>query len=92
MILLLTAYPGMQLHSSQEFQDVIEQNPGRLIVFMCKAQGCRPCKMFSRKFQRMAEQFDDAIFLDIMGDETKDTRVSLCDLNINQYMHCWHLL
>lgn len=32
--------------------------------------------MFSRKFQRLAEQFSDAIFLDIMGDETSDTRVS----------------
>ena len=33
--------------------------------------------MFSRKFQRMAEQFQDAIFIDIMGDETNDTRVCL---------------
>ena len=32
--------------------------------------------MFSRKFQRLAEQFSDAIFLEIMGDETSDTRVS----------------
>lgn len=32
--------------------------------------------MFSRKFQRLAEQFSDAIFLDIVGDETSDTRVS----------------
>ena len=32
--------------------------------------------MFSRKFQRLADQFSDAIFLDIMGDETSDTRVS----------------
>lgn len=71
-----TACMCLQLHSSQEFQDVIEQNPGRLIVLMCKAQGCRPCKMFGRKFQRLAEQFEDAIFLDIMGDETNDTRVS----------------
>ena len=71
-----TACMWLQLHSSQEFQDVIEQNPGRLIVMMCKAQGCRPCKMFGRKFQRLAEQFGDAIFLDIMGDETNDTRVS----------------
>ena len=71
------AHSLMQLHSSQEFQDVIEQNPGRLVVLMCKAQGCRPCKMFTRKFQRMSEQYQDAIFLDIMGDETKDTRVNL---------------
>ena len=66
----------LQLHSAQEFQDIIEHNPGSLIVLMCKAQGCRPCKMFSRKFQRLAEQFSDAIFLEIMGDETSDTRVS----------------
>lgn len=36
--------------------------------------------MFSRKFQRLAEQFSDAIFLDIMGDETSDTRVSPAEL------------
>lgn len=75
-VVQLTLLHGAQLHSSQEFQDVIEHNPGSLIVLMCKAQGCRPCKMFSRKFQRLAEQFQDAIFLDIMGDETSDTRVS----------------
>ena len=39
-------------------------------------QGCRPCKMFSRKYQRMAEQFQECIFLDIVGDESTDTRVS----------------
>ena len=39
-------------------------------------QGCRPCKMFSRKYQRMAEQFQECIFLDVVGDETTDTRVS----------------
>ena len=72
---ILISHDWLQLHSSVEFQDIIEQNPGRLVVLMCKAQGCRPCKMFSRKFQRLAEQFQDAIFLDIMGDETKDTRV-----------------
>lgn len=38
-------------------------------------QGCRPCKMFSRKYQRMAEQFQECIFLDIVGDESTDTRV-----------------
>ncbi|KAL3134876.1 hypothetical protein ABBQ32_007842 [Trebouxia sp. C0010 RCD-2024] len=70
------------LHSSQEFQDVIEHNPGSLIVLMCKAQGCRPCKMFGRKFQRLAEQFQDAIFLDIMGDETSDTRKLMIRLEV----------
>lgn len=79
-----TAAPPLvsSLHSSQEFQDVIEQNPGRLIVMMCKAQGCRPCKMFGRKFQRLAEQFGDAIFLDIMGDETNDTRRLMMKLDV----------
>ena len=32
--------------------------------------------MFSRKYQRMAEQFQECIFLDIVGDESTDTRVS----------------
>lgn len=76
----LTLAYYVQLHSAQEFQDIIEHNPGSLIVLMCKAQGCRPCKMFSRKFQRLAEQFSDAVFLDIMGDETSDTRVSQAEL------------
>lgn len=77
-----TSISVTSLHSSAQFQDVIEHNPGRLVVLMCKAQGCRPCKMFSRKFQRMSEQYQDAIFLDIMGDETKDTRKLMINLDV----------
>ena len=41
--------------------------------------------MFGRKFQRLAEQFQDAIFLDIIGDETNDTRVNFMRLLATTY-------
>eukprot|EP00891_Asterochloris_glomerata_P003776 jgi/Astpho2/3776/fgenesh1_pg.00061_%23_1_t len=53
-----------------------------LLVLKRNVQGCRPCKMFSRKYQRMAEQFQECIFLDIVGDESTDTRRMMISNNI----------
>ena len=40
-----------------------------------QAKGCRPCKLFARKYKTAAALYSDAVFLEIFGDETKDTRV-----------------
>lgn len=32
-------------------------------------------QMFGRKYQRLAESYPDATFLEIFGDDTKETRV-----------------
>lgn len=38
--------------------------------------------MFSRKYARAAQQYTDAVFLEIIGDETKDTRGMMIDMSI----------
>lgn len=105
----LRALP-IQVHSPQELQDQLRKNDGKLVVLMCKAASCRPCKvglvrgeiglislashraagvpgaknfllwqMFARKYQRIAAEHSvkGAVFLEIMGDETLDTRVRI---------------
>jgi hypothetical protein len=38
--------------------------------------------MFGRKYARAAQQYTDAVFLEIFGDETKDTRQMMIDMSI----------
>lgn len=54
----------------------------QLVILMCKARSCRPCKMFTRKFQRMAERFAEVVCLEIMGDESNDTRKMMMSMQI----------
>ncbi len=113
----------LQVHSALELEDKLQRHDGKLVVLMCKAASCRPCKvslplelarwfqrshiimllfapqeergpgvqqqlqsttllgcgaqMFARKYQRMAAEFSTqgAVFLEILGDESADTRV-----------------
>ena len=37
--------PCAQVHSPQELQDQLRTNDGQLVVLMCKAASCRPCKV-----------------------------------------------
>jgi hypothetical protein len=41
---------------------------------MCKARGCRPCKVFSRTFARFAEGNPEVVFLSVVGDATPALR------------------
>lgn len=34
-----------QVHSPEEFKDVLAANKDRMVVLMCKAMHCRPCKV-----------------------------------------------
>jgi hypothetical protein len=117
------------VHSAAGFQDILQAHPDQLVVLMCKAMSCRPCKvrlyllreppllcecttrirhagqlvractcnaalcylpiyielggvlsgdgvqMFTRKFERLAASYSDAVFCEILGDENNDTRV-----------------
>ncbi|CAL5224555.1 g7257 [Coccomyxa viridis] len=55
-----------------------------IVVLMCKAQSCRPCKMFARKYQRIAADYASkgAIFLEILGDETSESRKLMIEMAI----------
>ena len=35
----------MQIRSPQELDELLEANPSKLVCMMCKAIGCRPCKV-----------------------------------------------
>lgn len=37
-----------QVHSSAELDGVLHANPDKLVVLMCKAMACRPCKVRPR--------------------------------------------
>ena len=49
-------------------------NATKLVVFMAKAKGCRPCKQFSRKYNTIAEHFSDSVFVTCIGDRNDSTR------------------
>ncbi|KAK9838109.1 hypothetical protein WJX81_001734 [Elliptochloris bilobata] len=70
------------VHSSAEFESVLSAHPDSLIILMCKAMACRPCKMFTRKFERLAASYPDVVFCEILGDENNDTRRLMMELQI----------
>ncbi|CAL8464622.1 g4157 [Coccomyxa elongata] len=73
-----------QVHSPQDLEEKLQRHDGKLVVLMCKAMSCRPCKMFTRKYQRIAAEHrdDGAVFLEIMGDESADTRKLMISMQI----------
>lgn len=70
------------IHSPEELDAQLKDHATQLVVLMCKAKGCRPCKAFGRKYSRFAQQFNDTIFLEIFGDESTDTRKLMIDMQI----------
>lgn len=74
--------PVSLIHSPEEFEAITAANKDKLVVLMCKANHCRPCKMFARKYAAAARQYSDAIFLEVFGDETKATRQMMVDMKV----------
>lgn len=78
--------PGtvFSLHSQDEFESMLteSQSHNRVTILMCKAKGCRPCKAFQKKYSRLAEAYPDAAFLEIFGDETKETRSWMISMDV----------
>ncbi len=38
-------HPLLQVHSPDEFQAILDANKDKMVVLMCKATHCRPCKV-----------------------------------------------
>ncbi|KAL4419546.1 hypothetical protein ABPG77_006877 [Micractinium sp. CCAP 211/92] len=68
------AAPVATVHSPDEFQAILDANKDKMVVLMCKATHCRPCKLFAKKYAMAAMQYSDAVFTQIMGDENKANR------------------
>ena len=72
----------IDISQQEDFDNVLSQNASKLVVLMCKAKGCRPCKQFSRKFNRLAEHFTDAVFCEVIGDRNESTRNMMRSMKI----------
>lgn len=70
------------IHSSAELDEQLEKAGSNLTVLMCKARSCRPCKMFGRKYSRIAESYPMTSFLEVIGDESADTRKMMIERQV----------
>eukprot|EP00889_Picochlorum_renovo_P006441 jgi/Picre1/33471/NNA_008795.t1 len=64
----------IDIAKEEEFDAVVAAHPGALVVLMCKAKGCRPCKQFKSKYDTLAKYFTDAVFCEVIGDRNESTR------------------
>jgi thiol-disulfide isomerase/thioredoxin len=71
-----------QVHSPQEFQDLLRANGDKLVVLMAKAKGCRPCRAFAKNYHAAAEHYVDSVFVEVFGDETPDTRAMMKEMQV----------
>ncbi|GLC44075.1 hypothetical protein PLESTB_000932000 [Pleodorina starrii] len=71
-----TASPGSvyTVYSPEEVNGLLAEHKDRLVVVMCKASHCKPCKTFMTVYRRMAELLPDSLLLDIIGDTSADTK------------------
>ncbi|KAI8465605.1 MAG: hypothetical protein J3K34DRAFT_436614 [Monoraphidium minutum] len=70
------------VHSSAQLQAAVEKHAQQLTVLMCKSKTCRPCKAFLKKYMAIAQQFPDAVLLQISGDESPDTRKLMMSMKV----------
>ncbi len=57
------------MHSPEELAEFVTRCPDQVVILMCKARACRPCKAFTRKYMHLAERFTSSVFLDITGEQ-----------------------
>ena len=61
--------------SSEEFNRLVQDNPGKLVVIDFSATWCMPCKMIAPMFEEMANpsgEFGNVLFVKIDVDEVPD--------------------
>ena len=73
-----------QIHGPEELDATLAAYPNRLVVLMAKSAGCRPCKAFARKYQRIAALYPDAVFTVVTGDESKETRAMMMAMKVRE--------
>jgi len=77
--------PGavLEIDGPADYAAVRAHLPGRLVVLMCKARSCRPCKAFSRKYGALAARFsEETAFLEIYGDGSRESRQMMISLAV----------
>uniref|UniRef100_A0A7S2TIU2 Calmodulin n=1 Tax=Lotharella oceanica TaxID=641309 RepID=A0A7S2TIU2_9EUKA len=66
--------------SYEQLSSVLESHPN--VVLEVTFRYCRPCKMFTRKYEAIAKQFPDVVFLKVVGDESDSTRALIKQLQV----------
>jgi thiol-disulfide isomerase/thioredoxin len=72
----------LAINSPSELDECLRDHSGQLVVLMCKARSCRPCKMFSKKYERLASTFPGVVFLEVFGDDTTELREMMMKMQI----------
>ncbi|CAN0385900.1 unnamed protein product [Ectocarpus sp. 12 AP-2014] len=62
----------IDIGSFAELDKLTSDNKDKLIVVDYSTTWCGPCKMILPKFEKLAEQYSDAIFVKVIGDSTND--------------------
>lgn len=55
----------MQVGSSEELDKLTAENQDKLIVVDYSTTWCGPCKLILPKFEELAEEFNEAIFIKV---------------------------
>jgi thioredoxin len=62
----------VKIVSADEFDQLVSESDGKLIVVDFSAVWCGPCKMIAPVFDMMSNEFENAIFVKIDVDEVPD--------------------
>lgn len=73
-----------QIFSVKEFDDILEAHSEKLVVLDCSMTWCGPCKVLLPKFKLFAENYRDAIFLHMNGDENDSCSELFSRLQVGQ--------
>ena len=66
--------PVTEVKSKAEFLAIVEAESPNLVVLEVAFTWCRPCKGFTRKFERFAGHYTSPRFVKIFGNENDDTK------------------
>lgn len=67
------------MHGPAELDEFVTRCSDQVVILMCKARACRPCKAFTRKYIHLAERFTSSVFLDVTGEHLGSPHAASCE-------------
>uniref|UniRef100_A0A914DDG4 Thioredoxin n=1 Tax=Acrobeloides nanus TaxID=290746 RepID=A0A914DDG4_9BILA len=64
--------PVLEANSQAEFDKLLANSKGKLVLVDFYATWCGPCKMMGPKFHKLADEFTNAVFIKVDIDENED--------------------
>ncbi|CAL8090610.1 unnamed protein product [Calicophoron daubneyi] len=61
-----------QVKTLNELDQVLNQNPNKLVIIDFFATWCGPCKVIAPNFEKLSEEFPDVTFLKVDVDQAED--------------------